>query len=254
MKLAVIHFMPLEYYPPVTNFLNFICGKAKQRTRVWSCSNIKNRNTYQKNKIHIIRTSFPDVNQFLLIRLMKYWIFNINTLLGLIAYRPDNLLYFESFSVWPVYVYLKYVNHTSSLFIHYHEYSSPEWYAHGMRLVKWYHKFEKQYLFKRACWISQTNKNRKDFFLTDHNAIDWRKLFILPNYPPGSWRHNNNRISTKYKEVLQLVYVGSLSLKDTYIEEICSWVILQNGKVNLDIYSYNLHEDTRYSNSLLVSL
>lgn len=245
MKLAVVHFMPLEYYPPVTNFLTFIAEKSNITAKVWSCGNIKKREEYQNRKISITRNAFPDVKEFAIIRLMKYWIFNINTLIGLVIFRPDRLLYYESFSVWPVYFYLKYFNNAAQLFIHFHEYSSPEWYAEGMRLVKHYHKLEKKYLFNKASWISQTNKIRAELFYNDHNTIYKNKIFILPNYPPKGWQISRNRKIVKNQGVQKLVYIGSLSLKDTFIKEICYWVFDKKGKVQLDIYSYNIHDDTR---------
>ena len=66
---------------------------------------------------------------------------------------------------------------------------------------------------------------------------------VLPNYPPEAWlqflKHQK-----KVTAVLRTVYVGSLSLKDTYIKEYCEWVMEQKGAVIFDIYAYNLHQDT----------
>ena len=74
----------------------------------------------------------------------------------------------------------------------------------------------------------------------------------LANYPPKKWL----AFSKKNEQVpsdglIKTVYIGSLSLKSTYIKEYCEWVIKQNGKVIFDIYAYNLHKDTtEYLNTL----
>ncbi len=250
IKLAVIHFMPLEYYPPVTNFLNYIGEKEGVQTKAWTCYNIKNRRPYFSKKLNIIRVPFPNVKEAALIRFMKYWVFNLKTLIGLLYWKPDKVLYYESYSVWPVYIYLKFFNKRSDLFIHYHEYSTPDWYREGMRLVRQYHKLEKNYLFHKASWISQTNKNRLDLFQKDYVGLNEEKLHILANYPPKNWQTNINANKGR-KDLAKFVYVGSLSLNDTYIAEICTWIKELEGKASLDVFSYNLdYETLMYLNSL----
>lgn len=248
-KLAIVHFMPLEYYPPVTNFLNFVGKKEILKTRVWTCHNIKSRKPFVKKNIKVSRTAFPDVKEPIVFRFCKYWVFNFNTLCGLIFCKPTILLYYESYSAWPVYIFLRFFNRKCKLFIHYHEYSSPDWYRKGMRLVKRYHKLEKKYLFHRASWISQTNKNRLDLFQKDNQYLEKTKFRILANYPPKDWYNKPNR--NNENEFTKFIYVGSLSLKNTYIAEFCEWVKGQKGKATFDIFSYNLDNETlKYLNSL----
>ena len=242
-KLAVIHFMPLEYYPPVTNFLDYISNESLVNTRVYSSHNIKNRKPYTNNRIRVARSNFPNVNESVGFRLIKYWVFNLSSLVGLFFYRPNFILYYETYSAWPVNFYLKYLNSWATLLIHFHEYSTREGYDNGMRLVKYYHRLEKKYLFKRASWISQTNKYRLRLFHKDNPELKKKKLQILANYPPLSWQMYNKSNRSK-KEPYRFVYVGSLSLKNTYIREICRWIINQGGKVLLNIFAYNLDVET----------
>jgi glycosyltransferase involved in cell wall biosynthesis len=242
-KLAVIHFMPIEYYPPATNFLNFIADKNKINTKVWTCENIRDCHNYFNNVIDISRVPFPDIRQSRAIRLIKYWFFNINTLRCLVAYSPHTILYFESYSAWPVYVYKRFINKGTSLYIHYHEYSSHEWYIDGMRLVNYYHNLEKKYLYLKARWISQTNKYRINLFYHD-NRVDKYRLNILRNYPPRNWYNKRNIKDEKLTGPLRFVYVGSLSLRTTYIKEICDWIIEQNGDAIFNIYTNNIDTET----------
>ncbi|WP_157962224.1 glycosyltransferase family protein [Winogradskyella aurantiaca] len=112
-----------------------------------------------------------------------------------------------------------------------------------MKVVKLYHKYEKSHLFKAADWISQTNNKRLELFHEDHPNIESSNLKVLANYPPKSWAVNPDK-RIRHTFPLKFVYVGSLSLQDTYIKEFCDWVNSQEGNALLDIYAYNLHEDT----------
>jgi len=243
-KIAVVHYMPLEFYPPVTNFLNVVVQSKNLEIRVWTSHNNKKREVYNNSSIFSIsRTKFPALSDNKIVRLFKYGLSNVRCLLGLIICNPDKILYYESFSAWPVYWYLKVFNKHAELFIHYHEYSSIEWYRKGMRLVYEYNKLENKLLYKKASWISQTNEDRIKLFLKDNPTLESAKMRSLPNYPPSSWSKFLNDDKPKNK-VLKTVYIGSLSLESTYIKEYCEWVLLQNGGVLFDIYAYNLHEDT----------
>ena len=48
--------------------------------------------------------------------------------------------------------------------------------------------------------------------------------------------------SKKTDAIIRIVYVGSLSLEDTWIEQLCKWVLTQADKLLLDIYCFNLTE------------
>ncbi len=244
-KIAVVHYMPLEFYPPVTNFLDILGSKKNLATRVFSTRNNKNRKGYNNESLtKINRSSFPNPKDSGLVRIKKYLEFNFYCLQSLIKFAPSEIIYFESYSAGPVYWYLRFFGKNTKLSIHYHEYSSPHWYENGMRLVRTYHIYEKKYLYKRADWISQTNSDRVNLFLKDLSEVPSQKMHVLPNYPPKHWSIGKKTLN-KQCNILKTVYVGSLSLEATYIMEYCEWVIQQKGKVTFDIFSYNLHEDTR---------
>jgi len=311
-KIAVLHYMPLEYYPPITNLLDYIVTEHAERlqsVKVYSCRNVNGRKDYwpihqegygpivqqedntldreikkektkeekiKKNQrkkkkekfviapslLSIKRSPFPQKKDNSLVRLFKYLHYNIFTLVALIFYSPDTLLYYESYSAWPAYIYTRFINPKCRIFIHNHEYSSKEWYAHTMKQLRYYHQLEKKWLYPRAQWISQTNSDRLNFFHEDHPYLKKEQLNIMPNYPPHSWNkgkekrknaktkelvtiNNQLRANNQQPETIKLVYVGSLSFQSTYLKELCEWVNSQDGKIQFDIYAYNLYNDVK---------
>lgn len=281
-KLAILHYMPLEYYPPVTNFIDYLASIEGDRAMdavVYTCHNVKDRKPYTPHptphtlqatpyNLHptsyplhptpynlpptsyklnpiaykIHRSPFPKEKDSSIIRLFKYLHFNILTLLKLVLQRPEVLFYYESYSAWPAYIYSRFFNRRCRIFIHNHEYADKKWYTTTMRQVCYYHKLEKKWLYPRAEWISQTNEDRLTMFHNDHPYLKKEQLKVMPNYPPRWWS-NKTTTGNNNNGVLKLVYVGSLSFQATYIKEVCEWVIKQNGAVTLDVYAYNLHDE-----------
>jgi len=253
MKLAIIHFLPLEYYPPVTNLLDYLVNYPSnkfEKIKVFSTTNNKKRKNYQfpiqlPHK-SIRRTPFPNEKNNSISRIIKYLKFNLQTLILLTFLKPDKILYFESYSAWPVYVYARYINRKVRIFIHNHEYSSKDWYQNTMKQVRYFHKLERKWLYPKAVWNSQTNPDRLDFFHRDHPYLNKEQLRVMPNYPPKTWQTSTKKkINTKDSSPLKLVYVGSLSFQSTYLKEVCEWIIKQNGKIHLDIFSFNLYDDVK---------
>jgi hypothetical protein len=237
--------MPLEYYPPVTNFLNVI-SKHAFFVKVWTTHNTKKRLTYHNEKLKTInRVPFPKQSDKVLKRLFKYFCFNVSCFIELVKYKPEAIMYYESYSVYPVFLYMIFFGKATNLYIHYHEYEDQENYRNGMKLVKYYHKLEKKFLYQKATWISQTNKDRINMFALDHPKLPSGILKVIPNYPPKDWLRDTNLKKPDGHTVIKTVYVGSLSLKDTFIKEYCDWIAAQNGKVHFHIYAYNLHDDTK---------
>ncbi|WP_405606321.1 hypothetical protein [Polaribacter sp. Asnod1-A03] len=244
-KLAVIHYLPLEFYPPVTNLLNCISESNNVIVQVFSTKNNKGRKPYKNKSLdNIYRVAAPKEKENIILRLFKYMLFNLSVFFKLCFLRPDSILYYESYSVGPVYWYYRLFGKKTKLYIHYHEYASSKWYERGMKLVKMYHKQEQTFLYEKAESISQTNKDRIKLFLKDNPMVSKNQMIELPNYPAKSWLQEFNDNFQESAEVVKTVYVGSLSLKDTYIQEYCEWVEKQKGKVTFDIYAYNLHQDT----------
>ena len=76
---------------------------------------------------------------------------------------------------------MKFFGNATKLYIHYHEYEDQENYKNGMKQVKYYHKLEKEFLYKKATWISQTNTDRIQMFASDHPKLPSEILKIMPN-------------------------------------------------------------------------
>ncbi|CAM3475363.1 hypothetical protein [Aequorivita lipolytica] len=242
-KIAVVHYLSVEFYPPAMNFLNISSEEKDLKIKVWTTHNNKKRKIYRNVAIdNISRTAAPNLAENATIRVFKYALFNIKCLLGLLFFKPDKILYFESYSVWPVYWYLKLFNKKAELLIHYHEYFSLEWYETGMRLVKKYYQWERDFLYKKAIWISETNEDRIRLFLADNPEVDSGKMRILPNYPPLSW--GKELQNSKATIPLKTVYIGTLTVDHSYIKEYCTWVLAQQGEVLFDIYGYNYNAET----------
>ncbi len=251
-KIAIIHWLPLEYYPPITNLLDYLSKDKTAHYVAFSSNNKKGRKPYSNNVIQVIRYPFPIPEENVTIRMLKYIQFNIGVLLRLIMFKPDKILYFEPHSAGVVHWYCKYFKTNPTVLIHYHEYYEPSQFERrGMRLVKRYHQYERKFLYRKASWISQTNEKRAELFLRDCPEVDPNVMKVMPNYPPKSWQMLAKRQPTKTRPI-KCVYLGSVALKDTYIREFCDWIInQQQGRIIFDIYSYNLPRDTvEYLNNL----
>ena len=239
-KLFIVHYYPLDYFPPTMNLIESLEDKINVTVSTTRKSNLLPEFTGEK--VRIYRNIKENKTDGSLRILAKYILFSILTLWQLIHKRPDVILYYESISAWPAYLYKLFFFRNVKVCIHYHEYMTPIEYGRpGMRLSKYNHRIETSCLYKKAVWISQTNEYRRDLFLKDYPDIPKNVCRILPNYPPKNWL----RKQKEHKgDIVKCVYVGSLSLKDTYVLEFCQWINMQKGKVTFDIYSFNFHEDT----------
>ncbi len=237
--LAIVHFNPIELYPPVINLLNYI-EQHVPLLPVYVFTNRANNTipeytTKQKNIIIKRYAAFgPDFP--LLKRFKNYFTYYYQTYASLMKIRPHWLWYFETISALPAKWYFshKKFQHTE-LLVHYHEYMSPDEYANGPLMIKWIHQAEKK-LYKKVTFLSQTNEKRMQLFLQD-NAISLKgKAHIFPNYPPKAWI-NTAQEQKKMALPVKIVYAGAIGLESLYIKEFCQWVNTQNGNVLFDIYS-----------------
>lgn len=245
-KLAIIHFNPVELYPPALNWLNFIAGRspAGLKVRVFT---MHPGGTWElfvpaSGNIRILRRGKQGVSRPLL-RYGNYFIFYAASLLRLIYWRPDTVMYFETLSAFPAWLYKKYFNRRCRLFIHYHEYTTIAEYKQGMRLSDWQHRMERR-SYASADWVSHTNEDRIRFFKDDLAGVPLPPVYNLPNYPPSSWyAAASDRL--RPGRPLKIVCVGAMSLNTMYTREFAEWVIRQNGEVIWDIYTSNISPDAR---------
>ena len=62
-KLAIVHYLPLEYYPPVTNLIDYLAYERKNefdKISIYSSHNVKGRKKYQvsSSKYQDVITSY----------------------------------------------------------------------------------------------------------------------------------------------------------------------------------------------------
>jgi hypothetical protein len=240
-KIAIIHFQPLEKYPPVMNFINSIAVEEDLSCVVHSTDN-KGGNWFDAKKINIKRVTKQYQNP-----LLRYWCyikFNVSAFCRLVFKQPAIVIAFETYSVLPVFLY-KFFFKKKMILVHYHEYTSLIEIKTGSLYTKFLNKIEKK-MYAMCNYISHTNKERKNFFLNDYPFVDANKMFISPNFPPSNW-YEFAKLHKKKNEtgVIKLVHVGAISLDTMYTKKIVDWVLSQNGKYSIDFYSNNITTDAK---------
>lgn len=242
IKLFVIHYYPIEYFPPVINLLTTLHNKAS--LTVVSTQKSNSLTEFSDEHIPVYRPIKEDRKASSLLRLIKYCFFVSVSLWRLIREKPDVILYYESISALAPYLYKRFWRRAVKVCVHYHEYMTKDEYDRpGMKISKYNHKRETSFLYKHISWISQTNIKRIELFLKDYPFVASSVCHVLPNYPPRLWHEKIKKHSND--NVIRCVYIGSLSLTNTFIEEFCTWVSQQNGHVLFDIFSFNFHSDVK---------
>ena len=244
-KIVVIHFNPLELYPPVQNFLHY-AGNHFFATSISVLTTATTNTAFHEfqspsSNIRIVRLGRSGLKMPALRRYANFIVFYLGCLWHLVKKKPSGILYYETLSSLPAFLYKKMCKKSVEIFIHYHEYTSKEEYAGGTKLLKFFHYLEKL-LYPAAQWVSHTNKYRMEYFEKDifPGVIPVKK--ILPNYPPRSWFFPPKGAIQK---PVKIVYVGALSMHTMYTEEFVDWVIQQNGNVTWDIYTTNIKEKAK---------
>ncbi|MEO8763505.1 MAG: hypothetical protein ABI416_04420 [Ginsengibacter sp.] len=244
-RIVIIHFSPVEYYPPLQNLVNVLSeSRPAARVDVFTTSGINNMLANFKSRhpnIRIIRFGKSGKGIYKALRIYYYALFNLRCLLSLVINRPSKILYYETLSSFPAYFYKRFFNKKIEIYIHYHEYTAPAEYRNGMRLTKLFHKHE-HWLYPHAKWVSHTNEFRMQMFIRDIAPVRINQPKILANYPPKAWLKEslaNRSIPVK------IVYIGSLSMDTMYTREFTKWVVAQNGKVTWDIYSFNITNEAK---------
>jgi hypothetical protein len=233
-KILIFHFYPIEGYPPVQNLLDTI-GKQKN-IRVECITTCGPFHYKWKNKdIKVKRLGCSSsTGNFKSIKLyISYLLFNIGGFFFALIYRPKTILYYETISALPAWLYKK-VYRKSKVMVHYHEYTSTAEYKKGPMFTRLIHHFEiKNY--SGANWISHTNLDRLQLFCKDYQLEGNEQFHVLPNFPPEYWKSvkkQGPRDST-----MKLVYVGySLSDNTMYASEIITWAANHKDNITLDFY------------------
>lgn len=242
-RLAIIHFNPIELYPPVMNLIDLLGRQPIPglEVRVFTSAPPAGHRLYEPSGpgIRIIRSGSL-LQMASLKRYAAYLHYYAGTLRRLIAWRPGAILYYETLSALPALFYRKWIRRRPVL-VHYHEYMSLPEYRNGMFLNRWLHQMERR-AYAGFTWISHTNEDRVAHFIQDHPGVAMPPVRVLPNYPPSSW--SRPRTTTEGGPV-RFVYIGALSLDTLYVREFAQWVAGQKGQAVWDIYSTNYSEEVK---------
>jgi hypothetical protein len=249
MRVAIVHFLPLEKYPPVVNLLHVLEQKNNAGvTKVWTTSNFSLTQVsfarVEVNRLRGIKKTDGRIK-----RALAYVYYNFITFLGLIWFRPSKVLYYESLSALPGLLYKLLFPGRCQLYVHYHEYVSPLEYSQGMALVKINHYLEKKN-YSSYSWISHTNEKRLELFLQNVGIVPPAKdrqtpsFEVLPNYPPASWS-KHKREKQQHEKVLKIIYVGySIEKGTSYIEPFLNW-LSKYPHIQFDAYLHQSHDEVQ---------
>lgn len=232
-NLFVVHFRPIENYPPVQNFLNYAAG-SDLIEKIFCFTSYGNLPTIDiSDKVELRRRSKSTGDKLSL--WMGYLNFTWSTLRSLIASKAQEIICYETISLLPVYLYLRLFRSSARVYLHFHEYKTLEEYKNGGALERYLYRAEK-YLIKRCVWLSHTNNVRLQKYLRDVELdFDPTVHHELPNYPSKRWSIQNTKWVSG--EPLKLVYVGySLTKDGSYIEELVSHLAQLNLWISLDLY------------------
>jgi hypothetical protein len=246
IRLAVIHWFPLEQFPPAQNILNFFSGFEEVAVLCCSTQRRGEQHHYRNPRITINQSLFPETTLNRLYRAFLLLWFPIWCFSRLIYFRPTHILYIEPHSAPAVFLYSS-IFRNCRLFAHYHEYREPKHLRQrGNLIARIGYRLEKLSLFKKLEWISHTNRDRNRLFIADNPDISRSILHELPNLPPANWLLSANKSSIRKRTPIKLVYIGAVSLHDTYVEAFLRWLQRFNsGELTLDLFVSNTDEATR---------
>jgi hypothetical protein len=248
MRIAFIHQLPLEIYPPATNALAILARQDGWEVRAWSSANRKGLPECLLPGVTVSRPDYPGPLLGSGKRLTGFLRWHLRVARELARWRPDVVISVEPHSALAVWVYYRFLGGSARLLIHHHEYYAPaDFHRPGSRTSRWCHRVEKRDLFARAEWISQTNESRLRMMQADCAEVTAEKGRIWPNHPPIEWiARTKGGLVPSISPVgspLRLIYVGSLSFDDTFVRELIEWVVAHPGEVSLHVCGYNVRPD-----------
>jgi hypothetical protein len=236
VDVVVVHFQPLEGYPPVMNVIQSLVYENISSAIITTGSA---KDWFNPNGVWFFKLGSYHGNSIK--RYLCYLKFNVIGLFKLLNLNPSCVICYETVSIGPVYIY-KLLKRETRVFIHYHEYESVSEKAS----FSWYQKFLgklESKLLKDLSWLSHTNSDRLNKFKIDNTDLESAKCRVFPNYPsenfiPNSTKEFERKVATR---ILKIVQVGSLAGDGTFIYQFIDWVIGQGGNVEFDIYSQNVN-------------
>jgi hypothetical protein len=233
-KIAYLHNLPLEYYPPATNFLDMLSRSRQAMVKAFTTHNRKGREPYTNGSIDVQRRRPPNPSAVPFLRMLQALWWHVRTSWALLRFRPDAVIYVEPHSAIAAWIYFRLFGGSARLFIHHHEYYEQRDYGRpGMRIPR--------LGFARASWISQTNADRLRLAVQDNPAVSPEAWHTLANYPPAEWARWDEKPEPVSRHArLRLIYIGSASFEDTYIREAVEWAAAHSDAVELHVCGYNV--------------
>jgi hypothetical protein len=158
---------------------------------------------------------------------------------------PDVLISVEPHSALATWLYYNVFGGKARLFIHHHEYYAPEDFAgKGMRILRVTRRLERGDLFRRAEWISQTNKHRLRLLRESNPLVTNEKAHVFPNCPPEDWLARAARAPRRtIVNPVRFLYLGSASVNDTFIAEFAEWISAHRSEATLHVVGNNISSD-----------
>ena len=187
MKIAIVHYQPLELYPPVMNMISFLATKKNVIVNV-TTTRCDKKASFAERNTDILRFGSSSDSKISLY--LTYFAFNCIGFLSLLWQRPNRILCYETVSVFSVYWYKKLFPATK-IYIHYHEYYPKKAVANASKYMQ-YLAYLEQKLYLKANWVSQTNEDRLARFAAENNALLATTLQIMPNI------HQRSGMSGRY--------------------------------------------------------
>ncbi len=231
----IIHFQPIELYPPALNILEILANESRfNEINVISFKSPYDHSYSPCTSINYMRVVQSKKSKW--IRFFTYLDFYIRAIACLLKKRPKQVLYFESISAFPA-VFYKFFFRNSRIFVHYHEYTSPLEYKKGMLVNRYSHELEKSF-YPSFDWISHTNKDRIRMFAKDVQLSTHQVVNEMPNFPPKSWGNSSKRIDKPNIEKTKFVYIGAISFEDTYLKEMIDYVATSEY-FELEIFAFS---------------
>ena len=96
VKMVIIHFHPVELYPPIMNMLNTLGENCKNEIFVFTYEPSHSKKLYHHPNIQIVRFKSYQ-NQSRLKRILSYLSFTVKTVSSLIKLNPKNIFYYEEY-------------------------------------------------------------------------------------------------------------------------------------------------------------
>ena len=237
--ICIVHFQPLEKYPPAFNFLRCIekGGFSKDQIHVITTSPPSSFTEINIPGVTIHRVSLPE-NASRSRRLFFYLNFHYRCWDLLKRLKPVAVLYYETLSAFAPVLYKQLGNTKLMLLSHYHEYTSPAEYQNGMIVNRLFHLIETP-AYSKMSWVSHTNENRARLFRKDLAEKSPAEIAIVPNYPPDEWTQRAKLKKQQPDSKIQFVYVGALSDDTMYVSELFRWIDDNQERYSLTIYTDN---------------